>query len=210
MNPSDLIFYTNPQSRSRIIRWMLEELQVPYQVELLEYGTSMKSKNYLAVNPMGKVPAISHRGKVVTECAAICAYLADAFPEKALAPDLKDRAPYYRWMFFAAGPLESAVTNEALRFLVPSRLERMAGYGNFEHTVETLAHAVSRSNYVAGDRFSAADVYVGSHVGWGLEFGTLPKRTEFVLYFNRLKDRPAYKRANDLDDELTKQLGKNH
>tara|TARA_Y100001935_G_scaffold243676_1_gene235321 strand:- start:2093 stop:2665 length:573 start_codon:yes stop_codon:yes gene_type:complete len=186
---------------------MLEELQVPYQVELLEYGTSMKSKSYLAVNPMGKVPAISHRGKIVTECAAICAYLADAFPEQALAPDLKDRAQYYRWMFFAAGPLESAVTNEALRFQVPSRLERMAGYGNFEHTVETLAHAVSRSNYVAGDRFSAADVYVGSHVGWGLEFGTLPKRTEFVLYFNRLKDRPAYKRANDLDDELTKQLG---
>ncbi|HRE36661.1 MAG TPA: glutathione S-transferase, partial [Sphingopyxis terrae] len=106
----DLIFYTNPMSRGQIVRWMLEEVGAPYQTQILGYDDSMKGADYLAINPMGKVPAIVHRGKVVTECAAICAYLADAFPDAGLAPPLEARADYYRWLFFAAGPLETAVT----------------------------------------------------------------------------------------------------
>ena len=99
----DLIFYTNPMSRGQIVRWMLEEVGAPYEPRILDYGTTMKDTAYLAVNPMGKVPAIVHDGKVVTECAAICAYLADAFPAAGLAPDPADRADYYRWLFFTAG-----------------------------------------------------------------------------------------------------------
>src|SRR6266576_6243541 len=110
----ELTFYTHPMSRGRVVRWMLEEIGQPYCTELLEYGTTMKAPAYLAINPMGKVPAIRHGDTVVTEAAAICAYLADAFPEAELAPAADERAPYYRWMFFAAGPLEMAVTNRAL------------------------------------------------------------------------------------------------
>src|SRR3569623_1649044 len=108
----DLVFYTNPMSRGRIVRWMLEEVGQPYRTELLEYETGMKAAQYLAINPTGKVPAIVHGGTVVTEGAAICAYLADAFPQAGLAPALDDRGDYYRWLFFAAGPVEAAVTAE--------------------------------------------------------------------------------------------------
>jgi hypothetical protein len=130
---NDLVFYTHPMSRGRIVRWMLEEIGQPYRTELLEYGTTMKAPEYLAINPMGKVPAIRHGGVVVTEAAAICAYLADAFPAAGLAPPREDpqRGPYYRWLFFAAGPVEAAITNKALGVEIPAERERMAGYGTF-------------------------------------------------------------------------------
>src|SRR5216110_2034177 len=117
----ELVFYTNPMSRGRIVRWMLEEVGQPYRTELLDYGTTMKAPAYLAVNPMGKVPAIRHGDTIVTEGPAICAYLADAFPEAGLAPPPGDprRGPYYRWLFFAHGPLEQAVVNQAFGFAVP-------------------------------------------------------------------------------------------
>lgn len=202
-----LTLYTNPMSRGRIARWMLEEVGVPYDVEYLIYGGSMKSPDYLAINPMGKVPAIVHGDQVVTECAAICAYMADAFPEANLAPPLDRRGAYYRWMFFAAGPVEAAVTDRSLGLAVPEDRRMMAGYGNFEDMFSTLVKAVSSSPYIAGDDFTAADVYVGSHIGWGLQFGSLPHHDALEAYFARLAARPAHKRASDLDDAAAAELG---
>ncbi|HEY4144423.1 glutathione S-transferase family protein [Pinirhizobacter sp.] len=199
----ELVFYTNPMSRGRIARWMMEETGQPYRTEIVPFD-GMKSAQYRSINPMGKVPAIVHRGTVVTECAAICAYLADAFPQANLAPPAGDlrRGPYYRWMFFAAGPLEAAVTNKSLGFQVPPDREAMAGYGNFEATMDALEHAVKQNEYICGSQFTAADVYVGSHVGWGLMFGTIDKRPAFVEYAGRLQSRPAAQRAREIDDAL--------
>ena len=198
----ELTFFTNPMSRGRIARWMLEECGVPYRTEVLEYGTTMKSEAYLAVNPMGKVPAIRHRDVVVTEAAAICAYLADAFPEAGLAPPPGERGAYYRWLFFAAGPLEAAVVNRFLGFEVPADNEAMVGYGTFGAVMDALEGAVAGDGYVAGERFSAADVYVGSHVGWGLQMGSIEKRPAFSKYWARLEGRAAWRRANERDDAL--------
>jgi glutathione S-transferase len=200
----ELVFYTNPQSRGRIVRWMLEEVGQPYRTEVLDYGTTMKSPAYLAINPMGKVPALAHGDAVVTECAAICAYLADAFPQARLAPPSGDRrrAPYYRWLFFTAGPVEFAVTNKALGFAVPAERERMMGYGNVERALKTLENAVSQADYLVGDGFTAADLYVGSHLAFGMMFGTIDKRPAFERYVGRLTARPAYARARELDDAL--------
>lgn len=200
--PSDITFYTNPMSRGRIVRWMLEEVGEPYDTEVLEYGTTMKSPEYLAVNPMGKVPAIRHLGRVVTECAAICAYLADTFPASGLAPPAGSRADYYRWLFYFAGPVESAVINRSLGFEVPEDRERMAGYGNFDLVVDTIDHHLAAAEFVAGDRFTAADVYCGAQIGWGLQFGTLEPRPSFTSYWERISARPAHQRANELDDAL--------
>jgi len=198
----DLTFYTNPMSRGRIARWMLEEVGEPYETVLLDYATTMKGADYLAINPMGKVPAIRHRDTIVTETAAICAYLADAFPTAGLAPPHGDeaRGPYYRWLFFAAGPVEAAVTNKALEVSFPEERKRMVGYGSFDETIDALERAVSRTPYITGDRFTAADVYVGSQIGWGLMFGSIDKRPAFTDYVGRLQARPAARRANELDD----------
>jgi glutathione S-transferase len=200
----ELVFYTNPMSRGRLVRWMLEEIGNPYRTELLDYGTTMKAPAYLAVNPMGKVPAIRHGETVVTECGAICAYLADVFPQAGLAPPVGDprRGAYYRWMFFAAGPLEAATTNKALGFEVPPERRGMAGYGSMADVMTAIERAVSGSDYVAGDRFTAADVYFGSQVGWGMMFGTLEKRPALERYWARIGDRPAAVRARQIDDAL--------
>lgn len=200
----DLVFYTNPMSRGRIVRWMLEELGRPYRTEILDFGPAMKTPAYLAVNPMGKVPAIRHGSTVVTEAAAICAYLADAFPEAGLAPPPADprRGPYYRWMFFAAGPVEASLSNKAFGFEVPAERRRMIGYGCIDDVVNALDYAVSQSEYIAGDRFTAADVYVGSQIGWGMMFGTLEKRPAFEKYWQRIGNRPAAVRAREIDDAL--------
>ncbi len=151
---------------------------------------------------MGKVPAIVHKGHVITECAAICAYLADAFPDAGLAPPTPDRADYYRWLFYAAGPVEQAVTNKSMGFAPNDQQQRMAGYGNFDLAVDVLEKAVAAHPYIAGDSFTAADVYVGSQVGWGVQFGTLPQRDAFTNYADRIMSRPAYKRASEKDDAL--------
>jgi glutathione S-transferase len=205
---SDTItFYTNPMSRGRIARWMLEEVGEPYETVLLEYGTSMKAPDYLAVNPMGKVPAIKHGDTVVTESAAICAYLADAFPEKGLAPPpgSRLRGPYYRWLFFAAGPVESVATGKSLGLLAPKEKSMMAGYGTFEETIDALERAVSQGPYICGDQFTAADVYVGSQIGLGMMFNSIEKRPAFEDYFGRIAARPAAVRAREIDDALMPQ-----
>lgn len=203
---SDLVFYTNPMSRGRIIRWMLEEVGQPYRTEIMGFGPSMKAAAYRAINPMGKVPAIVHGGTVVTECAAICAYLADAFPQAGLAPasGSRERGPYYRWLFFAAGPIEAAVVNKVLGVTVPDdpRMQGMVGYGNLEMVLDTVEAAVADKQYLIGDRFSAADLYLGAHLGWGMQFGTIPKRPAFETYAGRLSDRPAAVRAREIDDKL--------
>ena len=161
----EIVFYTNPMSRGRIAHWMLEEVGRPYRTVWLDFGPAMGAPDYLALNPMGKVPTVVHGDTVVTECAAVCAYLADAFPEAGLAPEPGRRGAYYRWLFFAAGPVEAAVTNRALGVEVPDERTRMVGYGDFGRVMDALEAAVSGDGYVAGERFTAADVYVGAQIG---------------------------------------------
>lgn len=197
----ELVFYSNPMSRGRIARWMLEEVGAPYRTEWLTFDGSMKSPEFLAINPMGKVPTIRHGRTVVTEAAAICAYLADAFPEAGLAPPPEKRGDYYRWLFFAAGPLEMAVSLKAFGIEVPRERERSIGCGSYDAVMGALSLAVTRCPYIAGDKFTAADVYVGAHISWGLQFGSLEPRPEFKAYWDRLKGRPASKRATAIDDE---------
>lgn len=199
---SDLVFYTNPQSRGRIVRWMLEEVGVPYQTEIVQYGPQMKTPPYTDLNPMGKVPTVVHAGKVITECAAIIAYLAEAFPQAGLIPPPTQRQDYYRWMFFTAGPYEAAFTNKMLGVQVTPEQSRMVGYGSYDLVVDTLAQAVSKHPYITGDRFTAADVYIGSQIGYGLQFKMMPDRPEFIAYFDRIKDRPARLRAEAIDNAL--------
>jgi len=192
----EIEFWTNPRSRGAIVHWMLEEVGAPYRAIVLDYGAPMRTPEYLAVNPMAKVPAIRWRGQVVTECAAICAFLAEAFPEAGLAPRPDERAAYLRWMFFGAGPLEAAVTLRALGVEVPPERRSLVGWGDFDSVVATLEQAVSAAPYLAGERFTAADVYTGSQIGWGLMFGTLPDRPALRAYWSRIEARPARARAS--------------
>ena len=200
----ELVFYTNPMSRGRIIRWMLEELGQPYRTEILDFATTLKGAEYLAINPMGKVPALRHGETVVTEAAAICAYLADAFPQARLAPPPGSqlRGPYYRWLFYVAGVLEPAIVTKKLDVDVPPEHRRMAGWGCFEDAVDTLERAVQGRDHIVGDSFTAADVYVGAHIGWGLHIGALEPRPAFVAYASKLEARPAAQRAAAIDNEL--------
>jgi glutathione S-transferase len=201
----DLVLYTNPMSRGRIARWMLEEVGQPYDTVLLDYATTMKGAEYLAINPMGKVPAITHRGVVVTEGAAICTYLADAFPEAGLAPLSGDplRAPYLRWMFFCAGPVEAALATASLGVTVPDNKRAMVGWGDMDAVVARLDEVASNAApFILGEKFSALDVYLGGQIGFGLQFGSLPKLPSFVTYAQRIASRPAAMRAKEIDDAL--------
>lgn len=218
-----MTFYTNPNSRGRMVRWMLEEIGCTYESVVLDYQSSSQGDRWggaaLAapavadpedprvvffrdVNPMGKIPALVHDGQTITETAAICAYLADVFPEAMLAPTAAERADYYRWLFFAAGPLEQAVTNRRAGFTPTPDQEFFLGYGSYERTVDQLERAVLAHPFIAGNRFTAADVYVGSHIGWGLGLGTLPPRAVFLAYAEKLTNRDAYKRAVAKDEAL--------
>jgi glutathione S-transferase len=197
----EVVFYTSPQSRGRIVRRMLEECGATYRTEVLN-REQMKSADYLRINPMGKVPALVYDGHVVTESAAIIAFLADAYPQAQLAPPPAQRQEYYRWLFFAAGPLEAAVTNKALGVAVSPEQSGFVGYGSYDLVVSTLSDALSRSPYIAGDQYSAADLFVGSHVDYGLRFHTLPDTPTLRAYIERLHSRPAWVRAAQLDDAL--------
>ncbi|GAB3337545.1 glutathione S-transferase family protein [Marilutibacter aestuarii] len=197
---STLTLYTHPESRGVVARWMLEETGQPYRTEYLEYGTTMKSPEYLAINPMGKVPAIRHDTTVVTENAAICAYLADAFPAAGLAPPSgsRERGDYYRWLFFVAGPLEAAVlTKMGGATLDP----RSAGYGSLEDVLATLESLVSSREFVAGERFSAADLMLSAYLGWYMQFGVIDKRPAFEAYAARHAGREAGVRARASEAE---------
>jgi glutathione S-transferase len=180
---------------------MLEELGQPYTTHWLDWGPGgNKSSDFLAVNPMGKVPTIRHDGRVVTEAAAICLYLADAFPQAKLRPDGAALADYYRYVLFAAGPMEQAVTARAMAWAVPEGREGMAGFGTFDASVSALEQMLTGRDYVCGKAFTAADVYVGSTVDWGLGFKSIPSRPAFEAYAERVRARPAYKAAKAIND----------
>lgn len=218
-----ITFYTNPNSRGRIVRWMLEETGCAYETVVLEYQRSSesdawggaalarpesaaddRSEFFNKINPIGKIPVIEHEGRIVSESAAICVYLAEKFPEALLSPTPDELADYYRWMFFAAGPVEQAVTNFRAGFVPTVEQEFFLGYGSYERTVDQLEKAILSNSYIAGDRFTAADIYVGSHIGWGLGLQTLPPRKAFIDYAQKLTIRPAYQRAVAKDNELLK------
>ncbi len=203
---SELKFYTNPMSRGQTVRWMLEEVGQPYDTEILDYASTMKAEPYLSVNPMGKVPAIAHKGKVVTEVAAICCYLADAFPEACLAPDPSDRADYYRWIFFTSGPVEAAFSNKAAGWEPTPERQRMFGYGNYDLAIATLEKALTGKAYIAADRFTAADLFVGANVNFMLQFNLLEPRPMFTDYAARMTDRDAFRRAREIDGKLIAEM----
>jgi glutathione S-transferase len=200
---ADLVFYTNPQSRGQTVRWMLEEIGAPYDTEILEYGSTMKQEPYVSINPMGKVPAIVHRGKVVTEVAAIICYLAEAFPQAGLAPrDDAERADYYRWIFYTAGPIEAAFSNKAVGWEPDADKQRMFGYGNYDLAINTLEKGITGKPHIAGDRFTAADLMVGAYVNFMLRFQLLEPRPAFTDYVARMTDRDAFRRAQEIDGKL--------
>ena len=203
---TELIFYTNPQSRGQIVRWMLEEVGQPYQTETLTYDGTLKGDAYRAINPMQKIPAVVHKGKVVTEVAAICLYLADAFPNAGLAPPPADRSDYYRWTFFASGPIEAAFTNKSAGWEPSADKQRMFGYGSFDRAIDTLETAITGKRFIAGDKFSAADVVVGSQIGFMLMFKVLEPRPAFTDYVASVTDREAYRRGKQMDEEAAAKL----
>ncbi len=193
-----LTLYTHPMSRGRTARWMLEEVGEAYQTVYLDYRTTMKAPDYLAINPMGKVPALVHDGRVVTEGTAIVAYLAETFPKAGLMG--QDRAAHYRWLFFGAGPFEAAMVNKGLGVEVPPEKSGFVGYGSFDRTIDALDQVLSAREWLAGDGFSAADLVIGAQLGYGMMFGSLPQRPAFAAYWDRIKDRPARLRAAAADD----------
>ncbi len=200
----ELVLYTNPQSRGAMAHWMLEEIGCPYRVEVKQFGPDMKSPEYLAINPMGKVPAIRHGGKVVTETGAILCYLADVFPEAKLAPPPAERDAYYRWLFFVAGCCEPAMSNKSVGWNPDTpELQVRFGYGSYEHTLETVAAAVDGRRYLAADRFTAADLYMSSFLYWGMMFGVVEKRPVFETYVAHHVGRPAALRAQEKAGQLS-------
>ena len=199
---ADLVFYTNPQSRGQTVRWMLEEIGQPYDTEILDYASTMKQEPYLSINPMGKVPAIVHKGKVVTEVAAIVCYLAETFPKAELSPRDDERADYFRWIFFTAGPIEAAFSNKSAGWEPDADKQRMFGYGTYDLAIDTLEKALAGKQFIAGNRFTAADLLVGAYVNFMLRFNLLEPRPVFTDYASRMTDRDAYRRAQEIDGRL--------
>jgi glutathione S-transferase len=204
----EIVFYYNPLSRARVAHWMLEEVGAPYRIELIDLSKGeQKQPPFLAVNPMGKLPAIVHRGTVVTETGAICAYLADAFPAAGLAPraDEPARGSYLRWMFFGAGCLDSALIDRMLSRPAPDRTSAL-GYGRYEDVMQTLEQAITPGPYILQERFSAADVYLGAQIGFGMRTKSIDPRPAFQAYLGRLLQRPAYKRFEERGSKLLAQM----
>jgi glutathione S-transferase len=203
-----IIFYHNPMSRGRIAHLMLEEAGAPYTIKLLKFDKGEHKKpDYLAINPMGKIPTIIHRDVVITEAPAICAYLADAFPNAGLAPALDDpaRGTYFRWLFFAASCVEYAAADRMLGRPATEKTSTL-GYGTYEDTLNTLEKALTPGPYLLGDRFTAADVYVASVVGWGLMAKAIEPRPVFQAYAGRVFERPAAKRMAAQTEKLLAEL----
>src|SRR4051794_14820969 len=200
-----LTLYHAAPSRSSITRWMLEEIGEPYDIHLLSLNKGdNRAPEFLAVNPMGKVPALKHGDVVITEAAAICAYLADEFPRAKLNVPVGDprRGVYLKWLFFGPSCVEPAIAERAFpRKETPPRAA--LGFGNYETTVDVLAKAAAAAKpYLMGEQFTAADVVIGSGIRYGTMFKLLPERPEFAAYTARLNERPALKRATEKDKEL--------
>ena len=196
--------YWSPRSRSISAIWLMEESGLPYERVLTDISTgAQKAPDYLKINPMGKVPALSDGDAALGEAAAICAYIADRYPETKLAPAVTDprRARYLQWLFFSPGCIEPAITDRAFPRQEQAR-RSMLGYGDFDTVMSVLAKAVEPGPYLLGEQFTAADVVVGSTLRWGLMFSLLPTRPEFMAYVGRFEQRPALQRATALDQEL--------
>ena len=199
-----LTLYHASPSRSSIALWMLEEIGEPYDIKLLKLseGDNLKPE-FLAVNPMGKVPTLVHDGVIITESAAICTYLADAFPKAKLNVPIGDprRGPYLKWLFFGPSCIEPAIIDRASPRKEEAR-RAMLGYGSFDFVMDTVAKAVEKGPYLLGDQFTAADVIIGSGLRWGTMFKLIPERKEFSDYIARFADRPALKRSEEKDKAM--------
>lgn len=202
---ASITLYSNKMSRGRIVEWMLEELGEPYNVEWVEFGRPMKHADYQAINPMGKVPALKHGVAIITETPAILTYLADAFPEKNLIPPhgSKARASFYRWLFFTAGPLEHATSAKFLEWETPKRTpigspgKGFIGYGSLDLVLNTIENQLKQSPYICGDQFTAADIYLASHLAFGINFTkSYETRPSFEAYIQKTDQRPAKQRVN--------------
>ncbi|MEL6747364.1 MAG: glutathione S-transferase family protein [Pseudomonadota bacterium] len=189
------ILYTNPRSRGMTAHFMLEELGIAYETRILGFEGDLQTPEYRAINPMGKLPALVHGDQTITETAAICAYLADAFPDAGLGPEPQERGAYYRWLFFGAGCLEPMIFNKMLGVEPTTEQVAQVGYGNEQRVVDTLEHALTGTDYLCGPRFTAADVYVGMSVAWVLQFKMLEPRRAFIAYLKRVSSRPAFQKV---------------
>jgi glutathione S-transferase len=199
-----LTLYHAAPSRSSIVRWMLEELGEPYGIHLLSLSRGdNRAPDYVAINPMGKVPTLKHGDTLITEAAAICTYLADEFPRAKLNVPVGDsrRGPYLKWLFFGPSCIEPAIMDRAFPRKEEARRAAL-GYGDFETCMNVVAAAVAPGPYLLGQQFTAADVVIGSTLRWGMLFKMLPERPEFVSYTARLAQRPALQRAEAKDKEL--------
>jgi glutathione S-transferase len=205
---AELALYHMTPSRSSVALWMLEEVGEPFDLHQIPQGGT-RDPAYLAVNPMGKVPAVRHGEALVTEVAAIVCYLADAFPAAGLSIPIGDprRGAYLKWLFFVPGVLEPAVTDRAFKRAEPPPPSTI-GYGDFETVMEVLAHAVSAAPFLVGNRFTAADLLVGANLRWGMQFKLIPERPEFTSYVGRLAERPALQRAVARDAAIMAQQPK--
>lgn len=209
MTKKTLTLYTNPMSRGRVVRWMLEEIGEPYNAVSMEFGPATQSEDFLALNPMGKLPVLTHGDAVVTETVAVCAYLADAFPQAKLAPPANDaeaRAAYHRWLYFVAGPFESAIADKMLGVEdIPQDKQGFVGYGNYDKTVKTLEALVANKTYIAGDGFTTADLVMTAYLDFYMQWKVLPSLPAFVAYVDKHNNRPAAVRATKTDDALIEQ-----
>ncbi|WP_128892190.1 glutathione S-transferase family protein [Erythrobacter sp. HKB08] len=198
---AEFTFHTVAMSRGMIARWALHEAGADYDTQMYTWDT--RPESFKAINPMNKMPTLVHHhgghDHVVTEAAAICHYLAETHPDAGLLPDAHEKASYFRWFFFAAGPLEQAVVAKSMGWDVPEERSGMAGFGSFDLTIDTLEGWLAERQFVCGERFTMADVYVGSQVDWGLQFGTIPERSAFAAYRERINARPAKQEANAID-----------
>lgn len=199
-------FYTVAMSRGQISRWALHEAGADYAHVMMEWDK--RPDTFRAINPMNKVPALVHHtpagDHIITECAAINHYLAETHPEAGLLPDVHEKAAYFRWLFFAAGPLEQAVMAKMLGWELAQGKGATAGFGSLELTLDALDGWLQVHDFAAGARFTMADTYVGSQFVWGLRFGTIPERPSFRAYVERVTQRPAYRAANAIDAAIIK------
>ena len=200
-----LTLYHASPSRSSVVLWMLEELGQPYDIHLLSLAKGEnRAPDYLAINPMGKVPALRDGDTVITEVAAICTYLADEFPDAKLNVPIGTprRGIYLKWLFFNPGCLEPAMIDRAAPRKEEAR-RGMLGYGDFDTTMNVVAAEVAKGPWLMGEQFTAADVVIGANIRFGMMFKMIPERPEFTAYAARIAARPAAQRAEAKDKELT-------
>jgi glutathione S-transferase len=203
---SDLVLYHASPSRSSVVLWMLEELGEPYDVKLIKLADNDQHKpDYLKLNPLGKVPTLVHKGVPITEVSAICTYLADEFPARGLniPPGNPQRGVYLKWLFFAPSVVEPAANDKVFPRKEPARPTAI-GYRDLDTVLDVVARAVSPGPFLMGERFTAADVALGSLVRYGMMFGFIPKRDEFEAYAGRLAARPAAQKAAAKDEQFAK------